>query len=283
MRELLLLFLSSGLLLSGSTRIDVLTSTIVAKTEASATIEAEEMQHFALQDNVANRRYKRILQNRAEHFKAIYDKPKIHPAVDKEDILMKHRIIASEVLYKMPLRCQDNLKNFYVRYDNPEHRGLGGVSTIILTGGVGDDEFRALFIHEFGHMVDLGCLKGTVATGLSIYKDGDQVMYNDDPSVSFYAISWKDNETHHDGITNRDFVSGYSNWDMFEDFAESFTYYTLHRRAFYNRALENPIMAQKYNWFVRNLSDLRISTQTKHVWEGTIPWDSTKLAYNWLK
>ncbi|MDA1208847.1 MAG: hypothetical protein O2904_02330 [bacterium] len=283
MRETFLILITSGLLLSGSTHIDVLTQSIVPEAEASASNANEEIQHAALKDSVASRRYKRLLHNRGEQFKAIANTPKIHPAVQSDDILMKHQIIVSEALYKMPVRCQSALENFYVRYDNPEHRGLGGKSTIILTGGVGDDEFRALFLHEFGHMVDLGCLQGTQDAGVSIFRDGDEIMFNNDPSVSFYAISWKNNETHHDGITDLDFVSGYANWDMFEDFAESFTYYSLHRRAFYNRALENPILAKKYNWFVRNLPELQVSAQTEHVWAGQIPWDTTKLAYNWLK
>ncbi len=60
-------------------------------------------------------------------------KTRIHPAVDKKDIAIEHRLIANEVIKLMPTKCHDNLKNFYVRYGLMEGRGLGGASTIIIT------------------------------------------------------------------------------------------------------------------------------------------------------
>ncbi|HLD32783.1 MAG TPA: hypothetical protein VJB10_04305 [Candidatus Peribacteraceae bacterium] len=205
----------------------------------------------------------------------------LHPIFDKQDIEPEHRIIADQAFRIMPDRCQAFLKNFYVRYDNPQHRGLGGKSTIILTGSVPDEEFRALFLHEFGHLTDLGCFQGTAVSGLTPYMDKDEQIWKDDPSVGFYQISWMNSQAHNRETTEEDFVSGYASWDMFEDFAESFVYYVLHREVFARRAAENDALAAKYQWFQEHLPDLPKVAKSNTRWDGTIPWDITKLSYEW--
>ncbi len=111
--------------------------------------------------------------------------PTIRPVLDQSDITLNHRRIAEEVLRRMPSKCDGTLEKFFVRYDNPAQRGLAGKSTIILTGNVSDDEFRALLAHEYGHVMDLGCLQGTSRSGASAFRDGGDLIYNDDASVSF--------------------------------------------------------------------------------------------------
>ncbi len=207
--------------------------------------------------------------------------PKIHPTIDKADINIRHRIIANEVIQEMPKKCQNILKNFYVRYEPTESRGLGGKSTIILSGLVPDKEFRALFIHEFGHMVDLGCINGTALGKNTQYKDGKEIMKDDDPSIDFYQLSWLNSHTQKKGSKNEDFVSGYAQWDMFEDFAESFTYFVLHREVFIARAEKNEILAAKYNWFINNLPPIYVNSKSEVTNIHNIPWDITKLSYTW--
>jgi len=211
-----------------------------------------------------------------------------NPVIDQNDIQQKHKEIASDVLYSMPVKCQDTLKNFHVRYDNPEKRGLAGKSTIILTGNVSDQEFRALMIHELGHVFDLSpeknCLAGSSAAGSSEFKDGNTLIYRDDPSLGFYRISWASEKSQLANSSKGDFVTGYASWDVFEDFSESHVYFVLHNEAFKERAKYNSKLAQKYNWFVQNLypSGVQLAT-SEHTWTGKIPWDATKLPYTWIE
>jgi hypothetical protein len=207
--------------------------------------------------------------------------PTLSPVIDQADIQQNQKLIADQALRLMPKRCQSSLKNFYVRYDNPSNRGLGGKSTMILTGNVTDSEFRALFLHEFGHIIDLGCLQGDSRTGSSTFADGKEQMFANDPSVLFYTISWKDSHTQRGNVSPEDFVSGYASWDAFEDFAESFAYYMLHREVFAERAQENSSLAAKYQWFMQHLPELPTVATSTTVWNGNVPWDVTKLSYEW--
>jgi hypothetical protein len=213
--------------------------------------------------------------------------PMFLPAVDHDDIQMKHKIIANEVLMMFPAACRNTLKNFHVRYDNPEHRGLAGRNTMIISGNVPDAEFRALFIHELGHVFDLSeepdCFGGTKTSGESEFYDGKTPLYNDDPNLDFYRISWRNAKYTRSGVAAADFVSGYAMTDPFEDFAESFAYFMLQNRTFLERARHNEALAQKYAWFVRHMFDGSIPQVAtgKHNWNGRMPWDVTKLGYIW--
>lgn len=303
MRETLLLF-SGFILLGGSTNLNVLLSQSVPHSIQSASIQQTwaasltsdsvlnvqaqgESMHSSMtremkrQYELAAYRRKRALSRRLP---TAAPSPRVAPlnqVVDKKDIAMKHRVIADQALRLMPDRCEVLLKNFYVRYDNPTHRGLGGKTTIILTGTVPDSEFRALFVHEFGHLIDLGCFIGSPAAGPTPYMDKNEQIWKNDPSVSFYQISWINAQSHHRGTQQEDFVSGYAAWDMFEDFAESFVYYMLHREVFAKRAETNDALAAKYLWFEQHLPNMPKVATSNASWDGYVPWDTTKLAYDW--
>lgn len=201
--------------------------------------------------------------------------------VNQEDILEKHRIIADDTLRTIDGRCREKLTNFYVRYDNPESRGLGGGGTIILSGNVPDDEFRALLIHECAHVIDTGMWNGTAAAGASAFKDHGNAIFNDDKSLGFYMISWSDAETKKENMKKEDFVSGYASWNAFEDFAESFALYTLHKEEFEKRAEGNEVLMQKYLWLAANIEQ-DVPVLSGYEWNGTVPWDTTKLKYRWM-
>lgn len=202
--------------------------------------------------------------------------------VDQKDIRRPHRILADQVLRALQSPCIDNLKHFYVRYDQLDRRGFASSHTIILDGNVPDNEFRTLLVHEFAHTMDLGCLKGTPASGPSDFRDGDEVIFRDDPSVLFYGISWQNEETQLSGARGADFASGYAATDPFEDLAESVTYFVFQNEAFRLRAEKNPALAAKFAWIEQYLfpHPIRIATG-KHRWNGIVPWDSTKLPYAW--
>jgi len=50
-------------------------------------------------------------------------------------------------------------------------------------------------------------------------------------------------------MQQKDFVSGYSMTNKYEDFAESFTYYVLHNNDFYEKSLLSDILKKKYDFF----------------------------------
>lgn len=208
--------------------------------------------------------------------------PSIRAVLAQDDIELRHQRIAEEVLRAMPKRCEGTLKNFYVRYDNPSQRGLAGKSSIIVSGNVPDDEFRALLVHEYGHIMDLGCLRGTKQSGASAFRDGSEIIFADDPSVAFYAISWSDSKTRRPESRGADFVSGYAQWDPFEDLSETVTAYVLHREGLLALAEENAAVAAKVAWLRTYLfTEEPAVAESAYAWPTKHPWDMTKLPYAW--
>lgn len=203
-------------------------------------------------------------------------------ALEHPDIRPIHKHIAYETLSAIHTPCVSQLQSLYVRYEKPTSRGLAGKTSIILDGTVAPQEFRALLIHEFGHVTDLGCLVGKESAGPSPFRDGSEIIFTDDPSTEFYMFSWLNDQTRLRSAIPDDFVSGYAASDPFEDFAETFAYFVLQRNAFRIRAAMNPILAKKYNW-MRDHFDIVLNATGQHQWNGTVPWDITKLPYIWHK
>ena len=135
-------------------------------------------------------------------------------------------------------------------------RGLGGGNTVILqTTDLGDEELLAVFIHEMGHVVDTGMIKGSDSSGDSPYMDGNIPVQSDDKSVSFYNISWQTTTLRNDVSSRNDFVSGYAMMDPFEDFAESYVYYILHGTTFRSMLPSSSILEKKYNFLKEEVFD----------------------------
>ncbi len=95
-------------------------------------------------------------------------------------------------------------------------------------------EFLAVCIHEFWHFLDLYILEKKSSLDLS---------------EIFYNISWNSTSVIKKGLSHKDFVSGYSMTNKYEDFAESFTYYILHNKDFLKKSESSKILKQKYNFF----------------------------------
>lgn len=205
------------------------------------------------------------------------------PVVNQKDIEARHQKLADETLRALPSFCREKLKNFYVNYDKKAaNRGLGGESTIIIIGTVPDAEFRALLIHECGHVTDIGGLKGTIESNASAFVDGSTPVYNNDPSVSFYQISWADTHTRKSSSKSTDFVSGYAMTDPFEDFAETFAFYALQQKEFQRLAKTNTLLKAKYDYMAAYVFANNASTAIGTFVRGkSVPWDVTKLPYVW--
>lgn len=255
---------------------------------ASEQIVHEHSHNISIEDirpNVGTRvsPRRRIVAKAAASEQIVIEQPMI-AAIDQSEATMAHKKLFNEVLYALPENCRETLKHFYVRYEKQEHRGLAGKSIMILDGTVKSTaELRALFVHESGHNWDLGCLRGTSDAGKSAFSDGDESIYKNDPSLNFYRISWITSHVQRSDANPEDFVSGYASYDIFEDFAESFAYFILHNNEFATRAQTNDALAQKYI-FIR---DTIFEGNVPHIatseskFNGKVPWDTTKLAYNW--
>jgi hypothetical protein len=198
--------------------------------------------------------------------------------VTQKDIKDNHQKLADKVLRALPPQCRTYLKSFYVQYSGATRRGLGGKTTIILDGSVPDAEFAALLTHECGHVTH-GNMLGTSGSSSSAFKDGNDIFYNDSPVAQFFAISWTTETVLKKEATKNDFVSGYAKSDAFEDFAESFAMYVLHRNAFKERAKTNTAIAAKLKWMETNmpLPENAIGVDG-YTWNKEVPWDVTKLA-----
>lgn len=203
----------------------------------------------------------------------------ILPVASHQDIRADHQILLSSTLRALPEQCRASLRNLYVRYDRPQQRGLAGKGTIILSGNVRNAELRALFIHEFGHITDLGCLRGSPQSGQSTFRDGPETIFRDDPSTGFYGISWLQETARKPDSAPEDFVSGYAAKDAFEDFAETFAYFVLQPEAFRARAEGNGAIRQKWEWMTENVFKNHAPLAFGRPWDGSLPWDVTKLQY----
>lgn len=241
------------------------------------TVEVHEVVH-------PNVDAKQVSPRRRVVTKAAADEVTMFAAIDRSDATMEHKLLFNEALHTLPTQCQNTLQNFYVKYEKQEHRGLAGKSVMILDGTVQrEDELRALFIHESGHNIDLGCLQGTASSGKSAFSDGDDAVYKDDPSVAYYSISWITSGVHKSNTRPEDFVSGYASYDIWEDFSEGFAYFMLHNDEFAKRAEDNAALAKKYAFFRDVLFGGTVPQVAtgKTTFSGKVPWDITKLAYSW--
>jgi len=164
-----------------------------------------------------------------------------------------------QVMGKLPTAHISSLKNLILD-NNPEaNRGLGGKSLIILRGvDMDKPEEAAVLIHEIGHNVDLGYLNGPDQSSASEFKDGRTLVYEGDPSLDFYRISWANEKARAKTAVNFDFVSGYAMTDPFEDFAETYAYYVLHNRDFQSKAQTSESLAKKYDYMKNEIFGGRV-------------------------
>ncbi|GEM_PF-798590 len=150
-------------------------------------------------------------------------------------------------LQSLPKDAVRQLKNLTLYFSATGNRGFGGGSTIILRcSNVSDEELVGVLVHEMGHVTDTGLLQGNEVNGLSDFKDGNTVIYNDDPSLNFYRLDFASEKSFNKTVKPLDFVSGYALSDPFEDFAESYAYYVLHGNDFRELIKSNEVLLKKY-------------------------------------
>lgn len=180
----------------------------------------------------------------------------LHPGTDytpeskSSPSSLKHcKSLVYRTLKSLPIDQTRKLKHLTLYFANEGRRGLGGSSTIILRcQNVTDQELVSVLVHEMGHVTDTGTIAGTETSGQSEYMDGGIPIYNDDPSIEFYSLDFKDEKKRKEDVSSMDFVSGYAMSDPFEDFAESYAYYVLHGDEFREIAVSNDILQKKYDY-----------------------------------
>ena len=194
----------------------------------------------------------------------------------------KKREIVS-VLEKLPKEHISTLQNVVLDYNPNAHRGLGGKSIIIIRAvDIDPTEFFAVMIHEIGHNVDLGYLGETSQKKTSGFIDGKKPVYETDPSLDFYRISWENDKTRKKTAGNQDFVSGYAMTDPFEDFAESYVYYILHNKDFKSKTQNSDNLLAKYEYMKNTVFDGEEFETGEYLTENLNrqPWDITVLSYS---
>ena len=184
----------------------------------------------------------------------------------------------------MPKEVLVNLKDLTFYFTDSGRRGLGGGSTIILRcQNVTDEELVSVLVHELGHIMDTGVLKGNFWTIESDFHDGIFPVYQDDLSLDFYKISWKNEKSIKKDATDLDFVSGYAKSDPFEDFAETYNYYLLHGDSFRLMAEHNQAISDKYDFMKKNVfngKDFNFDSEYKEGLLESRNYDSTVIGYN---
>lgn len=185
------------------------------------------------------------------------------------------------VLRFLPQIHYRSLRNIKVQENGTQkRRGMANSSTVILNRkNIPDSEFVAVFLHELGHVVDLGMLsskRGPISTFNGVYES--------DPSVKFYGVAWDSEIQKKPLLSQSDFISGYGGTDPYEDFAESYNFYLLHGEEFRNRAKKNTAWAERYNFLKKSVffgSEFNFSADFFQYPQYFF--DTTVLSYNFDK
>lgn len=129
------------------------------------------------------------------------------------------------------------------------------------------EEALSVSIHEFWHFLDLYILKKKVFKDLS---------------EDFYNISWDERNIMKPWNNVFDFVSGYAMTNMYEDFAESFTFYILHNKEFKKRSEKSEKLKRKYEFFRNNIfiKEEFITEYFSFPISDKNIWDTTKQHYD---
>jgi len=185
-------------------------------------------------------------------------------------------------LLELPTTHTQALKKLEVRNSAHVSRGLANSRMMILNTEsiASEEELKAVFTHEMGHIVDLGMLSTTSHTKTDFWTNGTQV-FTHDPSINFYNLSWVDYAQKKEGSVRSDFVSGYAMASPFEDFAESYLFYRLHGEKFRSIAADSNVLAAKYKFMKDEIfegKEFQMEKEDKGFLHNLI-WDATLVKF----
>jgi len=153
-----------------------------------------------------------------------------------------------------------------------------GIRSASFPAGVPETEFASVVVHECAHLY-VSAKRGAEAAGTSAFADGHLPIHRDSSLLAYFRISWDATKVRRREAQRNDFCSGYGfESDPHEDLADCVTLALLHRRAFVERARVNPILAAKLAWIDQHPL-AGITPLPGSGWDGTIPWDVTKLPH----
>ncbi len=144
-------------------------------------------------------------------------------------------------------------------------------------------EYFNLVGHEIGHVIDLGSIHGISPEKHKLFTEfGNENFEVDDPSLSYYAISWVDEQTRKEDMEQTDFCSRYGMSNPFEDFAECHNLYLNYNNMFLFMAKHNQALKDKYNFMANLYGGKYLFDDKKNITKlGLQPnrrtWDTTKL------
>ncbi len=198
---------------------------------------------------------------------------------ERIDSIKKNQVQVA--LSRLPKAHVESIESIILDYSPRAHRGLGGGGLVILRAvDVSTAEFISVLIHEAAHNVDFGYLAPTKKERKSPFYDGKHALYETDPSLDFYRISWLNNNRMKRGISNMDFVSGYAMSEPHEDFAETYLYYVLHNKDFKVMATESDVLLAKYKFMKYQVfNGKEFDTGDGVLKANSRNWDITVLSY----
>jgi Txe/YoeB family toxin of Txe-Axe toxin-antitoxin module len=196
--------------------------------------------------------------------------------------LKKIKKTLQQVMTKLPFHHLQKLKSLEIINQMHTSRGMANAHKLILhTKSIeNQEELISVFIHEMGHITDLGVLR-SLNGGKTEFRDGDIPIFAKDESVDFYRISWAGATVQKPESLRSDFVSGYALTNCFEDFAESYLFYRLHGEKFRFLAKNSQKLRKKYD-FLRTKVFHRKEFQTQKLLTrdfDPLIWDATKLEF----
>lgn len=236
-----------------------------------------------LKDKRKEIQQKRVLTKQGEVFWKEHPKEKpatIEISVESRDGLKRslsdaHATQIATALAIMPQSFEGRLRQLYIVYgDSNMRRGLSGVGVVFMKGEEAD--FFRVLVHEFGHIYDL---HREVAEGdKSQFYDGEYRLFQTDPSVSYYQISWKNTVDRSDELPA--FASSYGMTDPFEDFAEAFALYVLQGETFRLWKSSQSELLKKYDFLADAFFD-RVFVSSQAF--STRPFDVTMMPVDYEK
>ena len=187
----------------------------------------------------------------------------------------------------VPAEHLENLDTIYLHQNPDWRRGMANATEIYLKCLENENELKSVFVHELGHIVDVGQITGSSSTQTNYSIENFPVL-SDDISLLFYKVSWIESYSRKLNSYLTDFVSEYATENHFEDFAESYAYYILHGPDFRLRSQGSFQLAQKYLYlkiFIFNNVEYKKNTKSIVLTNSTNPaiidqpYDVTKLAF----
>lgn len=204
-------------------------------------------------------------------FVAIAKEKEIIENMDSNDLFSaKEEVLLDESLNDTDLLlCRETVAKLVSKYDPfikglekitihkrlDMRRGLANSKTIQIRCLKDIVEFENIFIHELGHVVDLNFLKGGELDFSDKFILFGSPISLDDPSIRYYDISFDTTDNIKSSGNYRDFVSGYAQENVFEDFAETFLMYIKYGSELRDLIVDNNELERKYVFIRDNVFD----------------------------